>query len=339
MPCFFHLFQRGVGCIQLGECFLGGRLDGCPVGCDVCRRFVDQMSCGIADGAGLRCEYIRRIRIGGFADEVDEQRRCIGGITHVFALEHDLEEMDISEYLPKRERREFYAKDKEYIDYLFEAQSFPELYEYKVGIDEYVKVANKQTTSYMLGWKDKNARVGDKITITYDNVQISAEITRLRNYPDYLSLPSEKYGFNIGTYNPYFYDNYTVKEHGGVTLADFAVDERYKVHDVFTVNYWEHQLKGFEDAKEIYLIRKETDVYMHVSYSSEFILKECMGGRTIKAVSNKPGELKGSMKEIFAAMENGVPSIPTRKEIENGCFKEEDYKNYVYLIKLKVKDE
>jgi len=256
-----------------------------------------------------------------------------------FALEHDLEEMDISEYLPKRERREFYAKDKEYIDYLFEAQSFPELYEYKVGIDEYVKVANKQTTSYMLGWKDKNARVGDKITITYDNVQISAEITRLRNYPDYLSLPSEKYGFNIGTYNPYFYDNYTVKEHGGVTLADFAVDERYKVHDVFTVNYWEHQLKGFEDAKEIYLIRKETDVYMHVSYSSEFILKECMGGRTIKAVSNKPGELKGSMKEIFAAMENGVPSIPTRKEIENGCFKEEDYKNYVYLIKLKVKDE
>ncbi len=253
-----------------------------------------------------------------------------------FALEHELEKMDISEYLPKRERREFYAKDKEYIDSLFEAQSFPELYEYKVGIDEYVKVANKQTTSYMLGWKDKNARVGDKITITYDNVQISAEITRLRNYPDYISLPNEKYGFNIGTYNPYFYDNYTVKEHGGVTLADFAIDERSKVRDVFSVNYWEHQLKGFEDAKEIYLIKKETDVYMHVSYSSKFILKECMGRRTIKAVSTKPAELKGSMKEIFSAMEEGVPSIPTRKEIENGYFKDEDYKNYVHLIKLTI---
>ena len=256
-----------------------------------------------------------------------------------FANENNPEEIDISEYLPKRERREFYLKDKEYIDSLFEAQAFPELYEYKVGIDEYVKVANKKTTSYMLGWKDKNAKVGDRITVTYDNVQISAKITRLRNYPDYISLPNEKYGFNIGTYNPYFYDNYTVKEHGGVTLADFEIDERHKVRDVFTVNYWEHQLKGFEDAKELYLIRKECDVYMHVGYSSEFILKECMGRRTIKAVSEKPAELKGSMNEIFQAMEEGIPSIPTRLEIENGCFTEEDFKNYVHLIKLEIKDE
>ena len=255
-----------------------------------------------------------------------------------FACEHNLEKMDISEYLPKRERREFYAKDKEYIDSLFEAQSFPEVYEYKVGIDEYEKVSNKQTTSYMLGSRDKHAKVGDKITITYDNVQISAEINRLRNYPDYISLPNEKYGFGIGTYNPYFYDNYTVKEHGGVTLADFKIDERHKVRDVFTVNYWEHQLAGFEDAKEIYLIRKERDVYMHVSYSSEFILKDCMGRRTIRAVSKKPAELKGSLQEIFRAMEDGVPSIPTRKEMENGCFKEEDYKNYVHLIKLEIKE-
>ena len=255
-----------------------------------------------------------------------------------FAIEHDLEEIDIAEYLPKRERREFYAKDKEYIDSLFEAQAFPEVYEYKVGIDEYVKIAKRQTTSYMLGWKDKNARLGDKITIMYDNVQISAEITRLRNYPDYISLPNEKYGFNIGTYNPYFYDNSTVKEHGGVTLADFTIDERHRVRDVFTVNYWAHQLEGFEDAKEIYLIRKETDVYSYVGYSSEFILKECMGGRTIKAVSQKPGELKGSMVDILSDMEAGVPSIPTRKEIENGCFKEDDYKNYVYLIRLEVKE-
>ena len=253
-----------------------------------------------------------------------------------FACEHELEEIDIAEYLPKRERREFYAKDKEYIDSLFEAQAFPEVYEYKVGIDEYVKIAKKQTTSYMLGWKDKNAKVGDKITVTYDNIQISAEIKRLRNYPDYISLPNEKYGFNIGTYNPYFYDNYTVKENGGVTLADFEIDEVHKTCDVFTVNYWEHQLRGFEDAKAIYLIRKETDIYSHVGYSSEFILKECMGGRTIKAVSKKPGELKGSMEDIFSAMEDGVPSIPTRKEMENGCFREEDYKNYVYLIRLEI---
>ena len=255
-----------------------------------------------------------------------------------FALEHNLDKMDIAEYLPKRERREFYAKDKEYIDFLFEAQAFPEVYEYKVGIDEYCKIASGKTTSYMLGWKDKHAKVGDKITVTYDNMQISAEITRLRNYPDYISLPSEKYGFNIGTYNPYFYDNYTVKENGGVTLADFEVKERHKTCDVFTVNYWAHQLKGFEDAKEIYLIGKEKDIYSYVGYSSEFILKECMGGRTIKALSKKPGELEGSMKEIFSAMEEGVPSIPTRKEIENGCFKEEDYKNYVYLIRLEVKE-
>lgn len=255
-----------------------------------------------------------------------------------FALEHNLEEMDIAEYLPKRERREFYVKDKEYIDSLFEAQAFPEVYEYKVSIDEYVKVANKQTTSYMLGWKDKNARVGDKITVTYDNMQISAEIKRLRNYPDYISLPDEKYGFNIGTYNPYFYDNSAIKDYGGVTLADFEVDEAHRTRDVFTVNYWAHQLRGFEDAKEIYLIRKETDVYTYVGYSSEFILKECMGGRTIKAVSNKPGELKGSMKEIFSSMEDSVPSIPTRKEIENGCVGGGDYKNYVYLIRLEVKE-
>ena len=261
----------------------------------------------------------------------------IGEIASV-AVEQRLEEIDISEYLPKYEPRGLYGKDEDYLDFLFEAQSFPEVYEYKVGIDEYVKVSNKQTTSYMLGSMDKHARVGDKITITYDNVQISAEITRLRNYPDYISLPNEKYGFNIGTYNPYFYDNYTVKENGGVTLADFEIDERHKVHNVFTVNYWEHQLAGFEDAKEIYLIRKESDVYMHVSYSSEFILKDCMGRRTIKAVSPGLPDLACSKESLFSKLEDGVPCIPTRKEIENGCFKEEELKDGVKIIKLEIKE-
>lgn len=211
-------------------------------------------------------------------------------------------------------------------------------FEYKVSIGDYVKVAGGQMTSYMLGWKDKTAKVGDKITITYNNVQISAEITGLRNYPDYISLPNEKYGFGIGTYNPYFYDNYTVKEHGGVTLADFKVTESRKTSDVFTENYWEHQLKGHEDAKEIYLVRKERDVFMHVSEGSEFVMKECMGRRTIKAVAQKPAEFIGSSEELFAKMAEGVPSIPTRKEIGNGSVKEEDYENGVCLIKLTVKE-
>ena len=188
----------------------------------------------------------------------------IGEIAAV-AVEGQLEEIDISEYLPKNEPYGLYGKDEDYIDFLFAEQSFPEVYEYTVSIGEYVKVAKGQTKSYMLGAKDKHAKVGDRITIRYNNVQISAKIMRLRNYPDYISLPNEKYGFDIGTYNPYFYDNYTVKEHGGVTLADFKVDKRHKIHNVFTVNYWEHQLRGFEDAKELYLVLRECDVYMHAT--------------------------------------------------------------------------
>ena len=254
------------------------------------------------------------------------------------AVEHQLEEIDITEYLSKNEPYGLYGKDEDYIDFLFENQSFPEVYEYKVSISEYVKVAKGQTKSYMLGSRDKHAKVGDKIVIRYDNVQISAKITRLRNYPDYISLPNEKYGFDIGTYNPYFYDNYSAQEHGGITLADFVIDERKKVHNVFTVNYWEHQLRGFEDAKELYLVLKERDVYMHATYSSEFVLKECMGGRTIKAVSPKPPNTVDSKESIFGEIGEDVPCIPTRKEIENGCFKKEDYENYLYLVKLEIEE-
>ena len=33
-----------------------------------------------------------------------------------------------------------------------------------------------------------------------------------------------------------------------------------------------------------------------------------------------------------------IPSIPTRKEIENGCFTDADFNNFVYLFKLEIQD-
>ncbi len=249
----------------------------------------------------------------------------------------DLTEMDISEYLPKYTYT-LYGKDADYLDFLFEEQSFPALYRYEVSMDEYVKVANKQITSVLLHAKDKDAKVGDKITIGYDNLQISAEITRIRHYADYTELPHEAYGFGIGTKNPYFYDNESTREHGGLTLADFAMDERHETSETFTVLYHAHQLADYPDAKELYLIKKERDVYMHVSYSSPFLLKECRGGRTVRAVSPKPPELIGSKQELLSKMEDGIPSIPTRLEIENGCFSAEDYKNYLHFIHLKIEE-
>ena len=209
-------------------------------------------------------------------------------------------------------------------------------HEYNVSIEEYEKIANDLMTSYMLGSKDKNLKEGDVITIRYDNVRLRGKITGIRNYPDFISLPNEKYGFGIGTYNPYFYDNSAIKEHGGVTLADFKIIESDKIHDLFTVNYWEHQLNGFEDAKELYLVRKENNIFGHVELSSEFVLKECMGRRTIKGTSLGIPISICSKENLFTEMDESIPSIPTRKEIENGSFSKDDYCNNLLLIKLKI---
>ena len=137
---------------------------------------------------------------------------------------------------------------------------------------------------------------------------------------------------------PYFYDNATVREQGGLTLADFRVSERQKIHDTFTVLYRAHQLEGAEAPKALYLVRKEQDIYMHAGYSSEFILKECMGGPTIKAISPALHQLSGSREDLLTQMEEDIPSIPTRKEIENGCFTDADFNNYVYLFKLEIQE-
>ena len=254
-----------------------------------------------------------------------------------YACENKLEEIDITPFLPQYSYTLTDA-DKNRLDALFARQAFPALYEYRVKIEEYIRVAQGQTASYLLYAKDRAAKPGDKLIIIYDNVQISAEITGLRHYCDYTALPAEKYGFNIGTYNPYFYDNETASETGGLTLADFKIDQQCNIHNTFTVLYLAHQLKGTADAKALYLVKKEREVYMHATYSSEFILKECMGGPTIKAISPKPPVLAGSIEDLFRQMDEDIPSIPTRKEIENGCFTVEDYQNYVHLIRLEIKE-
>lgn len=227
-------------------------------------------------------------------------------------------------------------ENKDNTDIMPKEQSLTYIHEYRVSIEEYEKIANNLITSYMLGSKDKNIKEGDIIAITCNNIQLKAVITQTRNYPDYISLPNEKYGFDIGTYNPYFYDNSTIKEYGGVTLADFKIIESKKTHDLFTVNYWEHQLKGFEDAKQLYLVRKENNIFMHVSPSSKFILKECMGVRTIKGSSLGKPQLILSKENLFAEMDEIIPSIPTRKEIENGSFSKEDFDKHLLLIKLEI---
>jgi len=254
------------------------------------------------------------------------------------ACENRLEEMDISPYLPPYPAYTLTDKDKEYLDYLFDNQAFPEVYEYKLRMEEYIRVAQGKTSSYLLGPKDKTAKKGDRLILTYDNLQLSAEITGTEHYGDYIELPAEKYGFNIGTYNPYFYDNTTVREQGGLTLADFRVTEQRKIHDTFTVLYRAHQLEGAEAPKALYLVRKEHDIYMHAGYSSEFILKECMGGPTIKAISPKLPRLAGSKEDLLGQMDADIPSIPTRKEIENGFFTDADFNNFVYLFKLEIQD-
>ena len=255
------------------------------------------------------------------------------------ALENSLETIDINEYLPKYELYTLYGKDTEYLDFLFEAQSFPELYEYEISIEDFAKVNKNQMTSYMLGAKDKAAKIGDKITLTYDNMQMSGEITGIRNYRSYLEIPAEKYGFGVGTYNPYFYDNETVMKNGGVLLADFKIEQTTKTSDVFTAYYHAYELEGVEDLKELCLVKRDMGIYAHVGYSSEFILKECGGGRTIRGISHKPAELNISKEGLLRAMEAGIPSIPSRKEIENGCFSEKDYKDCVWLIRLEITEE
>lgn len=251
------------------------------------------------------------------------------------ATAKQLEQMDISDFLPQHSYT-LTEDGRKSVDKVFARQAFPALYSYNVSTDEYVRLSNQELNCYLLGARDKNIKVGDKIIAICDNLQISAEITELRHYADYTELPHIQYGFGQTGYNPYIRDNFTTRENGGLTLAFFKPDERQKIHNTFTTLYLAYQLEGFEDAAELYLVRRELDIYMHVSYSSEFLLKECLGGPTIRAISPKPAQLVSSKADLLCQLEPGIPSIPTRKEIENDCFSQEDYENNLYVIKLNI---
>ncbi len=253
--------------------------------------------------------------------------------------EKGLCEIDLAPFLPEYEPLSLSDADREYLDRLFREQAFPALYEYELGEEEYGRVERRETTSFLVGGRDRDVRIGDKLFFLYDNIGMNAEVTGLRRYADYTELPNERYGFGIGSYNPYFYDNESARERGGLVLADFRVGEAHRLHDTFTVLYHAHQLAGAEDASEIYLAKRDRGIYHHVGYSSEFVLKECMGGRTLYAVSPRPAEINLSREGLLSSMEEGIPSIPTRAEIQNGCFRDEDYEDGVYLIRLKIKTE
>lgn len=242
--------------------------------------------------------------------------------------EKGLREIDLSSFLPAYEPLSLSEADRKYLDDLFEEQAFPALYEYELSTEEFSLVDARKMTSFLTS-AEHDIRVGDRLMLTCDNIGIAAEITGARRYRDHTELPPVRYGFGLGSDAPC--------EQGGLLLADFRVDEVHALSDTFTVLCHARELELAAKADEIYLARRDRGIYRYVSYSSEFLLGDCEGGRTLVAVSKKPGELTLSADSLLFAMEEGIPSIPSREEIRNGYFRDEDYRDGVYLMRLTVK--
>ena len=70
--------------------------------------------------------------------------------------EANLEEIDITPHLPAYSGYCLTEKDKAYLDFLFDAQAFPALYEYTVDAKEHCQIDDKKVTSFLRGGKDKD---------------------------------------------------------------------------------------------------------------------------------------------------------------------------------------
>ena len=206
---------------------------------------------------------------------------------------------------------------------------------YSVSQAELERIDTKKTVSYLLGARDADVRVGDKIAITCQNICFDGKIIGRRHYEDFVALPHEKYGFDISTYNPYFFDNESAKEAGGLTLADFVIVGKRKLHDSFSSLYHEHQLP--EGVRALYLIERKRSVYEWAVASSEFVLTECISGRKLSFVTEADAVTLFSAEALADAMTEDIPTLPTRKEIANGCFSDADYQRGLTLIRLTLR--
>ena len=221
--------------------------------------------------------------------------------------EKGLREIDLAPFLPEYEPLSLSDADRKYLDDLFSWQAFPAVYEYELNAEDFSLVDARRMTSFPLG-AERDVRIGDRLLLTCDNIGIAAEITDLRHAPG----------------------------EGGL-LAEFRVDEVHELHNTFTVLCHEEDLDPAEEVGEVYLARRDRGIYRYVSYFSEFILKARKGERTLRGVSERPGELHLSAESLLAAMEEGIPSIPSREEIRNGCFRDEEDRDGIYLIHIKIK--
>ena len=60
---------------------------------------------------------------------------------------------------------------------------------YSVSQAELERIDTKKTVSYLLGARDADVRIGDKIAITCQNICFDGKITGRRHYEDFVALP------------------------------------------------------------------------------------------------------------------------------------------------------
>ena len=209
-------------------------------------------------------------------------------------------------------------------------------FEYILSPDDFARVYCGEMTSYIVPMNDRGVKVGDKLALTRDNVQIIATVTAVKRYRDYVELPNERYGFNIGTYNPYFYDNESAAATGGVLLASFRTEGKRKLGNVFTDLYFANAFPKGENVHEIYLVRRDKGIFSSVGYGDEIVFRDCFSDATRRGIVNRPTVRLSSNEQLLGLLECGIPTLPARPVIENGCFTESDYTAGVYLIRLEL---
>ena len=209
------------------------------------------------------------------------------------------------------------------------------IFKKQICYDDCINISNNVINAILLFNEDKQAKIGDSFELTYDYKTINAKIVQIKKYKNYLDLPYRNYGLNYHTFNPYFYDNSSLKD--GLLASEIeivSIKKDENLHNIIISDT--NSLQNLEETKKakcvfinntlINLIECNDIIYLTNMYTSE-----------TKKVRVLDIVTYDNLKDITDNIDSKSTYIPRQAFLNENNYKEKEIREYkikVLLVQL-----